>query len=504
MKKIYMIMMLVVLMCSLSVVSASDNVSVSDNVSDIGDVSIISENLDEADIESDDSPDIVLSENTTDTDDDTSNKDTIVIIEAHDMTAYVGNDTYQFRLLDDKGNPISNAQVTISYTFKDKVTTDDLGIGTYNLGLTEPGNYKLTLAYAKQSVSVNVKILANETENTTSGDTNQNETPVVNAKIAKVVTRNIASTYGEKVKYTVTVLDKSGKGIFGKTVTVTIGSKVKTATTNKKGVASFKFNRAAGTYNIFYSVDKFKGSNTYKVSNRITFTTLNWGLKGDVRKNSLIKNNMPNNKWVKKAVKATKNGLPLLKFEGGKGKIVFMTAGVHGNEISSQVAAMKMIDYLSKHPIKGTVYIIPFVNVKAISKKVRYTDKDFNRVANRQGTVSNKIVKLVVSCKANAYGDFHTTQPGGAPGQNIVMGSKSPTAASAKLTKYISKNCKVNKRTYSYAGQEYPGALADNVNRYGIPAVICEVVLPHNTVTASSVAISYNMMQHLLKFNSVI
>ena len=63
---------------------------------------------------------------------------------------------------------------------------------------------------------------------------------------------------------------------------------------------------------------------------------------------------------------------------------------------------------------------------------------------------------------------------------------------------------KFNKRLYKYAGQEYPGALADNVNKKGIPGVICEVVLPHNTVTAKSVKISYNMMNCLLKFNSVI
>ena len=83
------------------------------------------------------------------------------------------------------------------------------------------------------------------------------------------------------------------------------------------------------------------------------------------------------------------------------------------------------------------------------------------------------------------------------------MGSKSPAKKSADLTNYIAKHAKVHKRIYRYAGQDYPGALADNVNKKGIPAVICEVVLPHNTVTSSSVKISFNMMKAFLKFNSI-
>lgn len=325
-----------------------------------------------------------------------------------------------------------------------------------------------------------------------------------NNAVKKVVTKNVAAYYGDGAKYSVKVFDTSNNPVSNMNVVVKIGNKVLTSKTNNDGIATFNLNYRAGKYTIKYYVDKFSGTNTLLVRNKVTLTTLNWGLKGDVSKVALIKKNMPNNIWVKRAVAATKNGIPLLKIQGGPGKVVFMTAGVHGNELSSQVAAMKMINHLTKTPIKGTVYIIPFVNVKAISHRVRYTDNDFNRIAAKSGTIPNKIVKMIVKFKCNAYGDFHTTQPGGAPGQNIVMGSKSPATKSAALSNYIYKNCKVNKKIYNYAGEVYPGALADNVNRRGIPAVICEVVLPHNTVTSKSVSISYNMMKHLLKFNSVI
>lgn len=321
---------------------------------------------------------------------------------------------------------------------------------------------------------------------------------------SKATTKNIKSTYGTKAIYTLKLFDKSGKAIVGKEVKFKIGKKVYKIKTDSNGVATLNLNYAAGKYIIKYSVGSLTGKNTYIVKNKITMTILKWGNKGDVSKIKLIRKNMPKNEWVKKAVKATKKGNPLLTFEGGKGKKVFITAGVHGNELSSQVAVMRMIAHLCKTPIKGTVYIIPFVNIKAITHKQRHTGTDYNRVAHKSGTISHKIVKLVVKFKCDAYGDFHTTQPGGVPGKNIVMGSKTPAKKSAVMTKYIAGYAKVNKRIYKYAGEQYPGALEDNVNKHRIASVICEVVLPHNTVTSKSVSTSYKMVTALLKFNSII
>lgn len=320
----------------------------------------------------------------------------------------------------------------------------------------------------------------------------------------KIKTKNIKSTYGTPAKYKLKLLDKSGKIIAGKKVIFKVKNKYYKIKTDSDGVATLKLNFSAGKYVIKYSVGGLKGKNTYTVYNKVTFAILKWGNKGDVSKVKLLKKNMPNNKWVKKAVKATKKGNPILKFKGGKGKVVFITAGVHGNELSSQVAAMKLIKYLSKNPIKGTVYIMPFVNIKAISNKVRHTGVDYNRVAHKSGTISNKIVKLIDKLDCDAYGDFHTTQPGGIPGKNIVMGSKTPAKKSEAMTKYIAKHAKVNKRIYNYAGEQYPGALGDNVNKKRIPAVICEVMLPHNTLTSKTVKTSFAMMEALLKYNSII
>lgn len=391
----------------------------------------------------------------------------------------------------DEGNALSDNVGDVSDNLDEVTNSSDSSIGNEDNSAVENNDSAVN--------NTDNNVVENNTPTS-----NPPAKPVAVAKAKKVVTSDIKVVYGNQAKYTVKVLDKSGKPIANKPVTITIGKKTLTKNTASNGVATFSLKYSAGNYVIKYAVDKLSGSNTFTVKNKITLTVLKWGIKGDVSKIKLIKNNMPNNAVVKKAVEVTKKGLPLLMFKGGPGKVVFMTAGVHGNELSSQVAAMKMIAHLSKTPIKGTIYIIPFVNVKAISKKVRYTDKDFNRIASQSGTIPNKIVKLVVKYKCDAYGDFHTTKPGGVPGKNIVMGSKGPATKSADLTNYIAKNAKVNKKIYKYAGEVYPGAISDNVNKYGIPAVICEVVLPHNTVTTKSVTLSYNMMKYFLKFSSVI
>ncbi|MBR6993174.1 MAG: succinylglutamate desuccinylase/aspartoacylase family protein [Methanobrevibacter sp.] len=436
MKKRYLMLALIVLICSLSIVSASEDISISNDTLSVNDAIALSEDVNK------------IADSVNEVTADSSNGDA-----DNGGSDIVANDTNQ----------------------------QNDGVGDEN------------------------NDVSNNTSDTNSSSGKTPEVPVVVAKAKKVSTSgDVKVVYGNKATYAVKACDKAGKPIANKLVTITIGKNVYTKNTNEKGVATFTFKYNAGNYVIKYSVDKLSGFNTFTVKNKITLTVLKWGIKGDVSKVKLIKKNMPNNAVVKKAVEVTKKGIPLLMFKGGPGKVVFMTAGVHGNELSSQVAAMKMIAHLTKTPVKGTIYIMPFVNVKAIYKKVRYTDKDFNRIASKSGTIPNKIVKLVSKYKCDAYGDFHTTKPGGVPGKNIVMGSKGPAKKSADLTNYIAKYAKVNKRIYKYAGEVYPGAISDNVNKLGIPAVICEVVLPHNTVTSKSVTLSYNMMKYFLKYSSVI
>ncbi len=464
-----LLLMIIILFISISAVSAADNLTddVNDNLlSDGADFNVEGISSDNDSLSTDDNSEVENGED--------------VSILADDLVWYYkASPVYKFKLVDSNGSGIKAENVSV--IFKDKVylkNTDENGTGFLNLNL-RAGKYQITVKYGNISKTSDINLFSSR---------------ITHAK-------DISSTYGTKVKYTLRVLDNAGNPMNGTKVTFKINKNSWVKTTNNNGYATLYLNRNSGKYTIKYSTNGLSGKNKYTVKNYIALKILKWGLTGDVTKAPLIKKNMPNNVWVKKAVAATKKGLPLLTIKGGKGKVVFMTAGVHGNELNSQVAAMKMIKYLTTHSIKGTVYFVPFVNVKAISQKVRLTEYDFNRVAHVSGTVSNKLVNLVLKYKCDAYGDFHTTVSPGVPGINVVLGYTSPSKC-VPLTKYISKNANVN-RIFYYPGEKYTWSLADWVNSRGTPAVICEVISPVNEVSAGATSLSYKEMTAFLKYNKI-
>lgn len=391
------------------------------------------------------------------------------------------NPTYRFKVSDSNGSGVAVKDVSLTLNGVTKfVSTDENGNGMLLITGLKAGKYTITGKYGNKTFTNTISLFPSRV----------------------IATKDISTTYGKKVKYSVRIVENNGNPIVGKKVKFTVRNKVYYRVTDSNGRASMALNFKAGKYIIKYSVSGFSGKHKYTVKNFIKLYILKWGLKGDVSKSYLIKKHMPNSIWVKKAVAATKEGIPLIKIKGAKGKVVFMTAGVHGNELNSQVAAMKMIKYLTTHPIKGTVYIIPFVNVKAISQKVRLTDYDFNRVAHRSNTVSNNIIKLILRYKCNAYGDFHTTVSPGVPGINVVLGYTSPSKC-VSLSNYIARHANVNKIFY-YPGQTYRWSLADYCNYKGTPAVICEVISPVNYVYSGGTSLSYKQMTCFLKYNSII
>ena len=318
-------------------------------------------------------------------------------------------------------------------------------------------------------------------------------------------TKNISSTYGKKAKFSVKVLNNEGKAINHTLVTFKVSGKTYNRYTNASGIAYVYLNLNAGKYAIKYNASGISGKNYLTVKNYYKITNYKWKSGANVLKNKRIKANVPNSALVRKIIKLAKSGTPLIKFKGGKGKIVFITAGCHGNEIPSQVAAMKLIKYLETHYIKGTVYVMPFMNPKGTAANVRdYKGVHLNKKANKKGTISYKTVRLIKKFKCDAYGDFHATRPGGKPGKNLVFGSYKPTKKSAAIAKYIAKNAKVKYKIYKRAGAEYPGALEDEVNLKGIPAVTCEVLSPHGKIKKGSASKSLLMMKTLLKYNKII
>lgn len=480
MKKM-LIFSILILFISISVVSAHENMTddavIGENNNDF-EKSVSIDNVSSDEVSS--GEEHVLGNDSSDngTDSNSTKPDTISIKSKNLVAYYKIKPFYKIQLVNSTGHAVVGKKVVFNINGKSyNRPTDEKGFASLQINL-KPGKYNIKISYGKTSAKQTVKLFKSRT-----------------------LSKNIKSVYGKKVKYNLRVVDNYGKLMKKTLVTFKVDKKVYKRYTNGKGIASLKLNANSGKHVIKYAVKGIKGKNSYNVKNKITLKILKWGIKGDHIKIPLIRKNMPNNPWVKKAVAATKKGLPFLTFKGGKGKKVFITAGVHGNEIPAQVAVMRLIAYLSKKPIRGTVYIVPFVNIKAAYHQVRLTNYDFNRVANVGGTVSNKIVNLIVKLKCDAYGDFHSTESPGDPGLNIILGFKN--TKSAKMTNYLAKACNVHKR-FHYTGGIHLWTLADWATYKGIPSVLCEVISKVSTVSKFNSALSYKMMNKFLKYNSII
>ena len=403
-------------------------------------------------------------------------------LESKDLVKYYKNDSqYLVKVLDKSGNPLINKTVkmNINGVFYYKAT-NNLGIAKLDINLN-PGEYILTAYYDNLEMGNKIKVLS------------------------RISGEDISSTYGNPVNVSVNFVDSTGNPVCNKLIKFNVAGQILTAYTDDKGIATINLNNPAGNYIITYYADNMCSSNKYIVKNDCSLTTLNWNTGADVTKNSLIKNNLPNSELINQVINSAKSGTPWITFKGGIGNVVFITAGIHGSELSSQVAVLKLISYLESNPIKGTVHIIPFIQPKATASNVRnYNNVNLNSKANVPGTISNNVVELICSLKCDTYGDFHCTQPNGDPGKDVAMGSYSPLSESAKIADFISKKTGYSKLIYDIAGKEYGGAMEDTVNLRGIPSVTCEVLTPHGTIAAGSVDKSFNMMKALLQYNNLI
>jgi uncharacterized protein len=244
---------------------------------------------------------------------------------------------------------------------------------------------------------------------------------------------------------------------------------------------------------------------TISMASAAKFDVIYSGTGGDLSKNKLVYNNIPKSTITNQVLSTAKKGTPMITFGNGNGPKVMIVAGVHGNELPATIAAVKLINYLNSRSIKGTVYVVPFVAPSSTVKSTRYwKGLNLNSVANKAGTPTNKIVQLSKQFKVKALADFHSTQPGGYPGKNSILCTKSPTYESYRIASYVSKNTG-SSLIYEYrAGVSYPGALEDVSNLAKIPAITCEVKSAHGSVASGSVTRSYNQMLAFLKYEGVI
>jgi uncharacterized protein len=234
----------------------------------------------------------------------------------------------------------------------------------------------------------------------------------------------------------------------------------------------------------------------------ITIIDLETG--GNVENNQDLKGHLSREKITESLIEAAKKGTPLVRMGSGF-PTVLLTAGVHGNELPPQAAVSQLFSELNKKEMAGTVYIIPFAIPYATMKNSRrFQGWDMNRKALKEGTTSYHIIRTTQKLKIDAVADFHSTQIQSNPGIESVFCSKNPCYESFQIATHITIQTSSKIISQEKAGTLYGGALEDELNLSGIPAVTCEVVSQNGKIDPGSIKRSYLQMQAFLGYFNII
>lgn len=193
-------------------------------------------------------------------------------------------------------------------------------------------------------------------------------------------------------------------------------------------------------------------------------------------------------------------GTPIFKVGSGKNKILILS-GIHGNELSSQIANLKVLNEYKDKNVDCTLYFIPFASPFSTMNNIRdYLSLDLNRSTHIKNSLSNLILEAVVDLGVNFVGDFHTTAINSNPGFDSVFASKSPSFESFLISKYVANATECKSIIFPVAGSSYEGAVEDECNILGIPAITGEVLSPFGAVGDGSVLKSYRQMKCFLDY----
>lgn len=224
---------------------------------------------------------------------------------------------------------------------------------------------------------------------------------------------------------------------------------------------------------------------------------------GYISRNMKLFKNIELNKLNQFILEKTVFGTPIFKMGDGGSKILILS-GVHGNELPSQIANLKLINELINKDFSNTLFFIPFAAPKATMNNERtFNSMDLNRSAHIENSLSNLIVKAVASLKINFVGDFHSTAFNSNPGFESIFSSKSPSPESFLIANYISKDVGSEIISFDFAGSSYKGAVEDVCNLRGTPAVTCEVLCPFGIVGKGTVEKSLSQMKSFLAYFGV-
>ena len=174
-------------------------------------------------------------------------------------TTYNVNKDLIITLKDDKGNPLSGAEISVDLNGVKHYTTDKNGQVRVDVSRLVPKTYtaKITVSQSKNYI----------TSSASATVTVKKATPKLTAK-AKTFKKSVKTK-----KYTITLKDNRNRAIKNAKVTIKVNKKTYTAKTNAKGKATFKIKnlKKKGTFKstVTYKGDKYYSKATKKVKIKV-------------------------------------------------------------------------------------------------------------------------------------------------------------------------------------------------------------------------------------------
>lgn len=217
----------------------------------------------------------------------------------------------------------------------------------------------------------------------------------------------------------------------------------------------------------------------------------------DISKNIEIMKYLSENPLNSEIIEAGKKGAPLIKLGNGSKPRVMITAGVHGNELPPQIAALNLINELNKTSLNGTVYIVPFAAPSASARNSKlHEGENLNLVADIPGTATNAILSTAQKLEIDSLADFHATSTH--PAKDAVIYYLS--IASSKMAVFVTKQADSELMALIYNS----GTLIAACNNRSIPSILCEVEAPDGQASGESIEVAHNQMQAFLEFYKII
>ncbi len=257
------------------------------------------------------------------------------------------------------------------------------------------------------------------------------------------------------------------------------------------------------SHNLGNDSDSIKKS-LFTNNDYFSITTLYSKSQGYVSGNKNLFANMDYTPLTKFILNESLKGTPLIKLGHGDLKVMIL-AGVHGNELPPQNAALMLVNKLRNLNLNGTVYIIPFAAPEATMYNIRnYNGQDINRTSMIKGSLGNLIIDKIKDLGISYVADFHSTAPNANPGKEGVFCTIKPSPKSFDIASFISEDTNSSIINFNNAGAMFKGAIEDECNLIGIPAVTCEVISTIGYLSLGSTKRSLNQMISFLKYCNIL